>query len=87
MRCTSRLSAYSGLPMAFANADQPKVNPDTRAVLLAGPAPGQGGDFTDRFQVDAVTADGPLVIMALDPNPDSYVLSDLSSGPVLFATC
>ena len=73
--------------MAFANDDQAKVNADTRAVLLAGPAPGQGGDFTDRFQVDAVTADGPLVIMALDPNPDSYVLSDLSSGPVLFATC
>ena len=73
--------------MAFANDDQARVNADTRAILVAGPAPGQGGDFTDRFRVDSVVADGSLVNFELVPNEDSYVLSDLSSGPVLFATC
>ena len=37
--------------------------------------------------VDRVTAEGSLVTLALDPVPGEYVLSDLSSGPVLFATC
>ena len=56
-------------------------------VLAAGPAPGQGGDFSDRFAVDEVTAEGTLVRMVLDPEPGAFVLSDLSSGPVLFAPC
>jgi hypothetical protein len=34
-----------------------------------------------------VTAHGPLVVMRLEPRPGAYVLSDLSTGPVLFATC
>ena len=53
----------------------------------AGPAPGQGGDFADRFSVESVTADGRVVTMDLVPREGAYVLSDLSSGPVLFATC
>jgi len=73
--------------LGFENDDQAKVNADTRSVLARGPAPGQGGDFTDRFTVDRVTAEGSLVTLALDPLPGKYVLSDLSSGPVLFATC
>ena len=56
-------------------------------AFAAGPAPGQGGDFSDRFAVDEVTAEGTLVRMVLDPEPGAFVLSDLSSGPVLFATC
>ena len=73
--------------LGFENDDQAKVNADTRSVLARGPAPGQGGDFSDRFTVDRVTAEGSLVTLALDPVPGEYVLSDLSSGPVLFATC
>ncbi len=73
--------------MSFENEDQARTNADTRAVLAGGPAPGQGGDFADRFTVDEVTADGAVVTMELDPLEGQYVLSDLTSGPVLFATC
>lgn len=73
--------------MSFESDDQARTNADTRSVLARGPAPGQGGDFADRFAVDEVTADGMLVTMALDPVEGEYVQSDLSSGPVLFATC
>jgi hypothetical protein len=73
--------------MAFETEDQARTNADTRAALAAGPAPGQGGDFGDRFTVGSVTADGRLVTMELVPEDGAYVLSDLSTGPVLFATC
>ena len=73
--------------LAFENADQARTNADTRAVLAEGPAPGQGGDFGDRFTVESVTADDDLVTMDLNPAEGSFVFSDLTSGPVLFATC
>ena len=73
--------------LSFENDDQARTNADSRAVLAAGPAPGQGGDFADRFSVGSVTADGSLVRMDLKPREGTYVFSDLSSGPVLFATC
>jgi hypothetical protein len=73
--------------LGFENDEQARVNADTRSVLARGPAPGQGGDFSDRFAVDRVTAEGSLVTLDLDPVEGQYVLSDLSSGPVLFATC
>ena len=73
--------------LGFENDEQARVNADSRSVLARGPAPGQGGDFSDRFAVDRVTAEGSLVTLALDPLEGEYVLSDLSSGPLLFATC
>jgi hypothetical protein len=73
--------------MAFADDDQARTNAESRAALAAGPAPGQGGDFTDRFSVESATADGDLLTLDLAPTSGSYVFSDLSSGPVLFATC
>jgi len=73
--------------MSFESDDQARRNADTRAALAAGPAPGQGGDFSERFDLGPVTADGTVVRMELDPVDDSPVLSDLSNGPVLFATC
>ncbi len=73
--------------MSFENDDQARRNADSRSRLAAGPAPGQGGDFADRFELGEVTADGRVVTMRLDPVDDSPVLSDLSTGPVLFATC
>jgi hypothetical protein len=73
--------------MAFETDEQARTNADTRAALAAGPAPGQGGEFADRFSVDSVSADGRLVTMELVPEDGAYVLSDLSTGPVLFATC
>ena len=73
--------------MSFEDDEQARTNADTRSRLASGPAPGQGGDFADRFRLGQVTADGEVVAMRLDPVEGSYVLSDLSSGPVLFATC
>jgi hypothetical protein len=73
--------------LAFESSDAARVNADSRAVLARGPAPGQGGTFSDRFAVDSVSADGSLVVLRLTPRPGAYVLSDLSTGPVLFATC
>ena len=73
--------------LGFENDDQARTNADTRATLAAGPAPGQGGDFTDRYRLGPVTADGDLVRMVLHPRAGQYVLSDLSNGPLLFATC
>jgi hypothetical protein len=73
--------------LAFADDDQARRNADSRAELAAGPAPGQGGSFTERFELGPVTADGNVVTLELDPVEGSPVLSDLSTGPVLFATC
>ena len=73
--------------MAFETEEQARTNADTRAVLAAGPAPGQGGDFPERFALGPVTADGLVVTMELTPTEGNYVLSDLSNGPLLFATC
>jgi hypothetical protein len=71
----------------FESADDARTNADTRATLARGPAPGQGGSFRERFTVDSVTASGALVVMRLAPHKGAYVLSDLSTGPVLFASC
>ena len=73
--------------MDFETGEQARRNADSRAKLAAGPAPGQGGDFGERFSLGPVAADGTLVTMRLDPVDHSPVLSDLSTGPLLFATC
>lgn len=73
--------------LGFENDDQAKTNADTRATLADGPAPGQGGDFTDRYRLGEVTAEGDVVRMVLHPKEGQYVISDLSNGPLLFATC
>ena len=73
--------------MSFESDDQARANADSRATLASGPAPGQGGDFTDRFRLGRVSAEDGVVTMALRPRQGQYLLSDLTSGPVLFATC
>ena len=86
-RCPTSPTARSGWRSRSRAPTWRATNADARAVLAQGPAPGQGGSFADRFAVDAVTADGSLVVMRLTPRAGAYVLSDLSTGPVLFATC
>lgn len=73
--------------MALEDDDRARADADVRATLAAGPAPGQGGEFADRFELGRVAAEGNVVTMELAPVEGSYVLSDLSTGPVLFATC
>jgi hypothetical protein len=73
--------------MSFEDDDAARTDAETRAVLASGPAPGQGGDFADRFTLEDATSTGSVVTLELAPGPGQYVLSDLTSGPVLFATC
>lgn len=73
--------------MLFENPDQARTNATTRATLAVGPAPGQGGSFTDRYRLLRTTAEKNLVSMTLQPLPGTYVLSDLDAGPLLFASC
>lgn len=73
--------------MSFESDEQARRNADSRAALAAGEAPGQGGSFADRFTLGDVVADGTLLTLRLAPVEGAAVLSDLSTGPVLFATC
>jgi hypothetical protein len=73
--------------MSFESDEQARRNADSRAALASGPAPGQGGSFTDRFALGDVVAEGTVLTLALSPAEGAAVLSDLSTGPVLFATC
>jgi hypothetical protein len=84
---STQLDGGVRVAMAFEGDDQAREDADSRSALAAGPAPGQGGDFADRFSVESATADGSTVVLELDPVSGQYVLSDLTSGPVLFATC
>ena len=78
---------HISVTMGFESEEVARVDADSRARLASGPAPGQGGDFRDRFRVESASAEGNLVLMRLDPAEGQYVLSDLTSGPLLFATC
>ncbi len=73
--------------MQVEDADDAPGDADARAALAGGPAPGQGGSFTDRFSVVGAAARGREITLDLRPGTGNYVLSDLTSGPVLFATC
>ena len=73
--------------MQVEDADDARGDAEARARLAAGPAPGQGGEFTDRFDVERAGSEGREVVLDLRPAEGAYVLSDLTSGPVLFATC
>ncbi|MCW2736178.1 hypothetical protein [Nocardioides sp.] len=73
--------------MEVEDADDAPGDADARAQLAAGPAPGQGGDFADRYSVQEASSQGRAITLDLQPHDGEYVLSDLTSGPVLWATC
>lgn len=73
--------------MEVEDPDDAPGDADARAQLAAGPAPGQGGEFSDRFSVATAGSQGRTITLDLSPEDGEYVLSDLTSGPVLFATC
>lgn len=73
--------------MRVEDADDAPGDAEARATLASGPAPGQGGEFPDRFTVEEAGSEGRDVVLDLRPVAGTYVLSDLTSGPVLFATC
>ncbi|MGN6132051.1 MAG: hypothetical protein ACTHOK_17045 [Nocardioidaceae bacterium] len=74
--------------MHFETSEQASRNLQARVDLAAGPAPGQGGSFRDRFRVTSGERSGSDVVLTLAPKPGrDAVLSDISEGPMLFATC
>ena len=73
--------------MHFETSAQASSNLQSRVDLASGDAPGQGGSFADRFRVTSAEADGRNVVLELEPRTEAAVLSDVSVGPVLFATC
>jgi hypothetical protein len=71
----------------FETEDQASRNLQTRVDLASGPAPGQGGTFPERFTITSGATDGQNVVISARPKSRTTLLSDISSGPVLFATC
>ncbi|CAN5538907.1 hypothetical protein BH10ACT10_BH10ACT10_23510 [soil metagenome] len=95
-----RVSPLAGLVMAqqadrsivfglhFETSEQASANLQPRGDLATGDAPGQGGSFSERFTLESGRADGHDVVLTTERTPrNASVLSDLTSGPVLFATC
>jgi hypothetical protein len=73
--------------MRFASDDQAEANLGPRESLARGDAPGQGGSFPERFVVEQAEVDGRFVTLVLDSVDERSLMTDISSGPVLFATC
>ncbi|HSE09235.1 MAG TPA: hypothetical protein VLB29_11275 [Nocardioidaceae bacterium] len=74
--------------MHFESDDQASDDLRPRVELASGEAVGQGGMFGERFRVVEAAADGQEIVMDLEPASDDLpLLSDLTQGPLLFATC
>lgn len=76
--------------MYFESEDQAADDLEPRVELAAGEAVGQGGSFAERFQVASGEQSGQTIVLDLTPvapRLDSFLLSDLSAGPLLFAAC
>jgi hypothetical protein len=71
----------------FESSDQASRNLQPRVDLASGSAPGQGGSFDERFEITSGEADGQDVVIEAEPRSREAQLSDITSGPVLFATC
>ena len=53
------------------DADDAPDDAEARARLAAGPAPGQGGDFSDRFSVEGAGSEGRAITLDLRPEEGS----------------
>jgi hypothetical protein len=72
----------------FESSDQASDDLRPRVELASGEAIGQGGTFGERFRVVEAVADGQQIVMDLEPTTeDAPLLSDLTQGPLLFASC
>ncbi len=72
--------------MWFDSAEDADHDLQPRTDLARGAAPGQGGDFSERFGLTASRVDGRLITMSLRAKTET-LLGDLGQGPVLFASC
>jgi hypothetical protein len=74
--------------MHFESSDQASDDLRPRTTLASGDAPGQGGTFPERFRVVEASAEGNEIVMDLQPAAkDLSLVSDLTEGPLLFASC
>ena len=74
--------------MAFQDSRQAKENLRPRAQLVVGEAVGRGGSLADTFKLTRSRTAGPDVVLTLKPlEKEGFALSEINSGPVLFATC
>jgi hypothetical protein len=72
----------------FESDDQASEDLRPRVELASGDAIGQGGTFEERFRVVEAVAEDEQIVMELEPTADDLsLLSDLTSGPLLFASC
>ena len=78
-RCGSRWRSRTPTRRAPTPTPGPRWSP--------GPAPGQGGDFTDRFTSARSAPTATSCRWSWSRSRAPTCVSDLSSGPVLFATC
>ncbi len=74
--------------MEFADDRQAEANLRPRASLFVGPAVASEGSYADDLRLTRSRTDGSAVVLTAKPKEKTgFVLSDVSSGPVLFATC
>lgn len=74
--------------MHFESSSQASDDLRPRLRLASGEAPGQGGTFAERFRVAEAVSDGNEIVLDLRPvDPDAPLLSDLTQGPLIFASC
>lgn len=72
----------------FESSDEASQDLRPRVRLASGDAPGQGGTFGERFHVKQAVADGNEIVMQLQPAARNLsLISDLTDGPLLFASC
>jgi hypothetical protein len=71
----------------FESDDQAEDDARSREALAGAEDPGQLLAYTELFDLDDVEVDGHTVVLSATANPDNAPLSNLTSGPVLLASC
>ena len=71
----------------FENDDQAEQNARSRRALAGAEDPGQLLSYRELFDLDDVEADGSTVVLTGTAHLANAPLSNLSSGPVLLASC
>jgi hypothetical protein len=74
--------------LGFADDRQARDNLRPRADLYVGPAVSREGSYADDLRLTRSRTDGSAVVLTLKPKARTgFALSEIDSGPVLFATC
>lgn len=73
--------------LAFEDEDQAERNLDPRRALAGAEDPGQGIAYPDSFRLTDAVASGHHVVITAKATKDGYPLTNLTTGPVLLASC